>query len=168
MGSLLRNVSGIRWQELRDATGAEAVGIPPLLSRIAYGDEDTARLAIYDLGDAICSLGFVVGEATAPTVPFLLELVGAPHVACKAELLDLLESICRTDQWHSAAGATLNREYGASSLQQQTGWEAAARTAVYAGRPVIEGVASSVRPEDAMPARRLLRGLDDTPPFPKP
>ncbi|WP_405435581.1 hypothetical protein [Streptomyces anulatus] len=90
MGSLLRSVSGVRWGELRDATGAAAGGIPSLLSRIAYGDEDTARIAVDDLGDAICALGFVVGEATAPTVPFLLELAGSAHVACGAELLDLL------------------------------------------------------------------------------
>ncbi|MCX5113522.1 hypothetical protein OOK13_34765 [Streptomyces sp. NBC_00378] len=166
MGSLLRSVSGVRWGELRDATGAVAGDVPTLLSRIAYGDEDTARIAIDDLGDAICALGFVVGEATAPTVPFLLELVGSPHVACKAELLDLLGSICRTDQWHSAAAATQDRKHD-TSYQQQTGWEAAARAAVYAGRPVIEGVASSVRPKEATPTRKLLQVMDDTPPFPK-
>ncbi|WP_328940349.1 hypothetical protein OG259_00645 [Streptomyces sp. NBC_00250] len=166
MGSLLRSVSGIRWGELRDATGAAADGIPPLLSRIAYGDEATARIAIDDLGDAICALGFVVGEATAPTVPFLLELAGSPHVACKAELLDLLGSIYQTDPWHSAAGAAQVRDHDAGR-QRQSGWEAAARTAVYAGRSIIEGVASSVRPEDATPARKLLQVMDGTLPRPK-
>ncbi|MCX5302114.1 MULTISPECIES: hypothetical protein [Streptomyces] len=166
MGSLLRNVSRVRWGELRDGTGAAAGGIPPLLSRIAHGDEDTARIAIDDLGDAICALGFVVGEATAPTVPFLLELVGSPHVACKAELLDLLGSICQTDQWHSAAAATQDRKHEAG-YRQRTGWEAAARAAVYAGRSVIEGVATAVRPEEAAPARKLLQVMDDTLPFPE-
>ncbi|MGW9188288.1 hypothetical protein [Streptomyces rubiginosohelvolus] len=166
VGSLLRSLSGVRWEELRDATGAAASGIPPLLSRTAYGDEDTARIAIDDLGDAICALRFVVGEATAPTVPFLLELAGSPHVACKAELLDLLGSIYRTDQWHSAAAATQDHKHDAS-YRQQTGWETASRTAVCAGRSVIEGVASSVRPEEATPARRLLQVMDDTLPFPE-
>ncbi|MFJ3880753.1 hypothetical protein ACIPW5_25245 [Streptomyces sp. NPDC090077] len=166
VGSLLRSVSGVRWGELRDATGAAAGGIPPLLSRIAYGDEDTARIAIDELGDAVCALGFVVSEATAPTVPFLLELAGSPQVACKAELLGLLGSIIRTDQWHSAAASTQNRKHDAS-YRQQTGWEAAARAAVYAGRSVIEGVASSIRPEEATPARKLLQVMDDTPPFPE-
>ncbi|MEU9715089.1 hypothetical protein [Streptomyces sp. NPDC047976] len=124
-------------------------------------------MAVDDLGDVICALGFVVGEATAPTVPFLLELVGFPHVACKAELLDLLGSICRTDQWHSAAAATQDRKRDAA-WRQQPGWEAAARGAVYAGRWVIESVASSVRPEEAAPARNLLRVMDGTPPFPEP
>ncbi|MFH9742663.1 hypothetical protein ACH4MA_33870 [Streptomyces roseolus] len=166
VGSLLRGVSGVRWTELRDATGATASGVPPLLSRIAYGDEDTARIAIDDLGDAICALGFVVGEATAPTVPFLLELVGSPHVACKAELLDLLGRICRADQWRSAAATALNRKPDAS-YRQRPCWEAAARTAVYAGRAVIEGIASSIRPEEATPARKLLQEMDCISPFPE-
>ncbi|MEW5625635.1 hypothetical protein AB1388_03505 [Streptomyces hydrogenans] len=166
VGSLLRGLSGVRWRELRDATGAAASNVPPLLSRIAYGDEETARIAIDDLGDAICALGFVVGEATAPTVPFLLELVGSPHVACKAELLDLLGSICRTAQWHSAAAAAQDRKHDAS-YRRQPGWEAAARSAVYAGRSVIEGVASSVRPEEATPARKLLQEMDHISPFPE-
>ncbi|GHJ96792.1 hypothetical protein SNE510_63110 [Streptomyces sp. NE5-10] len=166
MGSLLRSLSGVRWGELRDAKGAVAGGIPPLLSRIAYGDGDVARIAIDDLGDVICALGFVVGEATAPTVPFLLELAGSPRVACKTELLGLLGSIYQTGQWHSAASTTRDRKHDAS-YRQQTDWETASRTAVYAGRSVIEGVASSVRPEEATPARKLLQMMDDTPPFPE-
>ncbi|MFF2777151.1 hypothetical protein ACFVU3_19865 [Streptomyces sp. NPDC058052] len=166
MGSPLRSVSAVRWGELRDATGAAAGGVPPLLSRIAYGDEETARAAVDDLGDALCALGFVVGEATAPAVPFLLELVGSPHVACKAELLGLLERICRTEQWHSAAVAAARGSGHDARFRRRTGWEASARAAVHAGRSVIEGVACSVRPEEATPARTLLRAMDDTPPFP--
>ena len=166
MGGLLKGVSGIRWGELRDAQQDPAGSIPPLLSRIAYADEKTARLAIDDLGDLICALGFVVGEATAPTVPFLLELAVAPHTSCKAELLDLLQRIYRTEQWHSAAAAARNGKYATSYLEQP-GWEVAARAAVYAGRPVIEGLASSLRPEEAAPARELLRAMDEVPPFPK-
>lgn len=164
---LLKGVPRIRWGELRGAQQASAGAVPALLSRIAYADEDTARLAVDELGDIICALGFVVGEATAPAVPFLLELACAPHVLCKAELLDLLESICRTEQWHSAAAAASNSKHR-TSYRDQPGWEAAAREAVLAGRPVLEGLASSVRPEDAAPARRLLRVMDEVPPFPQP
>ncbi|MFJ5094222.1 hypothetical protein [Streptomyces sp. NPDC088557] len=42
-----------------------------------------------------------------------------------------------------------------------------ARAAVHAGRPVVEGTASSLRPEEAVPARRPLRVMDGTPPFPR-
>ncbi|MFB7374823.1 hypothetical protein ACFC0D_33850 [Streptomyces sp. NPDC056222] len=137
-----------------------------LSAAAAHGDEGTARIAIDELGDAICALGFVVGEATAPTVPFLLELAGAPHVTCKAELLALLVNIYRTTQWHSAAAAARGGKHDAN-YPLQPGWEAAARTAVDAGRSVIERVADSVRPEEATPARKLLQVMDDTPPFAK-
>ncbi|NEE41559.1 hypothetical protein G3M53_91380, partial [Streptomyces sp. SID7982] len=59
-----------------------------------------------------------------------------------------------------------DRTYEARS-QRQPDWEAAARTAVYAGRSVIEGVASSVRPKEATPARKLLQEMDCILPFPE-
>ncbi|MFD5402154.1 hypothetical protein [Streptomyces griseorubiginosus] len=164
MGSLLKGVSGVRWGTLRDARELPAGDIPPLLSRIAYGGEDTARLAIDELGDRVCALGFVVGEATASTVPFLMELAGAPYVPCKAELLELLESIYRTDNWHSSASAAGGPKR--TSFREQPAWEVAAREAVHAGRLVIEGLASSMRPEEAEPARNLLLTMDEAPPFP--
>ncbi|MER8034097.1 hypothetical protein [Streptomyces hydrogenans] len=166
MGSLLKGVSGVRWGELRDATGGGAGGIPSLLYRIAFGDADTGRDAVDDLGDAVCAMGFVVGEATPLVVPFLLELAMSPQVACKAELLDLLGNIHRAEQWHAAAAAAGSRR-GDARYREQAGWEAAARAAVAAGRSGVEGVAGSVRPEEALPARGLLRVMADTPPFPE-
>lgn len=154
----------MRWKALRDARQAPAGAIPPLLSRIAYGSGDSVNLAMDELGDILCALGLVVGEATAPTVPFLLELVGAPHISGKPELLDLLESIFQAEQWHSAAAACGSRN---TSFQEQPAWEAAARAAVLAGRPVVEGLASSVRPEEAEAARKLLRAMDEAAPFPE-
>lgn len=34
-------------------------------------------------------------------------------------------------------------------------------------RPVDEGAASSLRPEEAIPARKLLQLMDTTPPYPE-
>lgn len=90
--------------------------------------------------------------------------LGAPYVSCKAELLDLLVSIYRTDNWHSSAAAAGSPKR--TSFREQPAWEVAAREAVHAGRLVIEGLASSVRPEEAEPARKLLLARDDAPPFP--
>ncbi|MFE0460320.1 hypothetical protein ACFW1A_13840 [Kitasatospora sp. NPDC058965] len=106
------------------------------------------------------------GEATAPTVPFLVELAGAPYVACKAEVLELLGSICEADQWHSAAAAAGGGEHS-TAYRRQPGWESAARAAVLAGRAVIEGVASSVRPEEATAAAKVLQVMDHVAPFPE-
>ncbi|MGW3076355.1 hypothetical protein [Kitasatospora sp. NPDC001132] len=78
--------------------------------------------------------------------------------------MDLLRSICQTDQWHSSAAAARGGKHDAS-YRHQPSWEAAARTAVHAGRPVIEGVASSIRPEEAAAARRLLQVMDHIQPF---
>ncbi len=166
MGSLLRGVSRVRWDALRGAQQVRAAEIPVLLSRIAYGDEDTARLAVEDLADCVCWSEFLAGEATAPTVPFLLELAGAPHVPCKAELLELLEHICRAEQWHRAA-SSVRDDKRCTAYREQPCWEAASRAAVRAGRPVVAGLASSVRPEEAEPARRLLRAMDEVPSFPE-
>ncbi|MHC5904136.1 hypothetical protein ACVNF4_09565 [Streptomyces sp. S6] len=166
MGGVLKGLSRVHWSELRDAQEAPAAGIPTLLSRIAYADEPTALLAVDELGDAVCTLGFVVGEATAPAVPFLLQLAEAPQVPCKAELLGLLENICRAAQWHAAASA--GRAGGhRTGYQEQPGWEPAARAAVRAGRPAVERLASSLRPEEAEPAHRLLRAMAEVPPFPQ-
>ncbi|KIQ66703.1 hypothetical protein TR51_04220 [Kitasatospora griseola] len=159
MGRTLKGVAGVRRRDLRDATGAPASGIPALLSRIAYGDERTACAAVDELADGVCALGFVVAEATAPAVPFLLELAASPGVVCRPALRDLLENVCRAAQWHSAAAGS------ASDHRRRLGWETAARSAVHAGRPVVEAVASSVRPKEAEPARRLLPAMDGTPPF---
>ena len=69
-------------------------------------------------------------------------------------------------EWHAAAAATRDRKRD-TSCERQIGWAVAAKAAVRAGRPVIEGPASSVRPEEAGPARELLRVMDGTPPFPE-
>ncbi|MFB9514037.1 hypothetical protein [Streptomyces purpureus] len=122
-------------------------------------------MAIDELSECVCALGFVLGDATAPTVPFLIELAGAPGVPCKAELLDLLESIYRTDQWHvaaAAAGGPRRKGY-----KDQPGWEVASRAAVLAGRPVIEGLSDAVQPDVAEAAQALLRAFDEDLKFPE-
>ncbi|WP_242441085.1 hypothetical protein [Streptomyces sp. CB02923] len=154
----------MHWAELRHSQGETAASVPSLLSRIVYGGEDAARQAADDLGECVCGLGFVVGEATAPAVPFLLELAGTPHVPCKTELLELLENIGRADVWHASASTARNTKHS-PSYREQLGWEAASRATVLTGRPVVERLASSVRPEEAEPARKLLRAMDEVPPF---
>ncbi|GCD41130.1 hypothetical protein [Streptomyces paromomycinus] len=80
-------------------------------------------------------------------------------------MLELLENICRAEQWHRAASSV--RDKRCTSLGEQPDWESASRAAVRAGRPVVAGLASSVRPEKAEPAGRLLRATDEVPPFPE-
>lgn len=157
MGSLLRGLPRVPWGQLQGAQ-APAGDIPALLSKLAWADEQAGRLAADELGDRVCAMGFVVAEATAPTVPFLLELAGAPSVRCKAEVLDLLTSIFTARQWSEAAAAA---GPGSSSYREQPGWEVASRKAVLAGRSLVEELADAVQPEVAAAAGRLLRAFEE-------
>lgn len=164
MGALLKNLSRVPWGDLLDARQRPASGIPPLLSRVAYGDGSTALAAVDELGEALCSLGFVVGEATAPAVPFLLDLLGAPHVRHRAAIAQLLEDIHGADQWHASAAAAGGR--GDPVLRERAAWEAASRAAVRAGRPTVEALAGAVPSAETDAARSLLRAMDGVRPFP--
>jgi hypothetical protein len=78
MGVILKDLQRVQWTRLQAAGETSARAVPALLSKAAWSERDTARQAVEELGDLVCELGFVVQEATAPTVPFLVELVGAP------------------------------------------------------------------------------------------
>ncbi|MFC8827594.1 hypothetical protein ACFT9I_19895 [Streptomyces sp. NPDC057137] len=153
MGTLLKGLSRVPWGELRDARGS-AWGVPGLLGRVAWAaDAEVARAALEEIGERVCELGFVVCEATAYTVPFLLDLAGSPdprHLACKADVLELLLAILTAQQWPS-------------HLAEQVGWETASHDAVRAGRSLIEGLAASVHPDVAAAASRVLLAMDQDP-----
>ncbi|MET9148841.1 hypothetical protein [Streptomyces sp. NPDC004042] len=118
----------VPWSDIRDSTGS-AVGIPPLLRSMARGDADTARAALKELRGRICQYGFVVEQATAPTVPFLWELARTPQVTCRPQIIQLLRSIADARQWESVAAVypkLLNHR------ENPVVWERRARQAVRA------------------------------------
>jgi hypothetical protein len=156
MGTILRRLQRVPWAELQVPRGS-AKEIPALLAKAAWGDRESAGLALDDLGDHICELGFVVSEATVPAVPFLLELAGAPQVTCKAEVLALLLNICTAEQW-SAAAAAAGPKY-ARGYAPMVRWETEAHSAVLAGRRLIEGLVDSVDPDVVAAAERLVRAI---------
>ncbi|MFE0524971.1 hypothetical protein [Streptomyces sp. NPDC058954] len=98
-------------------------------------------------------------EATAPSVPFLVELADAPHVLCKADVLELLRKIFIGRQW-SAASQAFSSGTGIH-LAPQVGWEAAAQEAVRAGQHVFEGLTASVDPDVAQAAAKLLESIEE-------
>ncbi|MFJ9721304.1 hypothetical protein ACIRP3_00960 [Streptomyces sp. NPDC101209] len=157
MGVIFKDLQRVQWTRLHAAGGASARAVPALLSKAAWSDRDTARLAVDELGDLVCELGFVVQEATAPTVPFLVELAGAPHVLCKADVLELLRKIFIGRQWSAASHTFSSGTY--IHLAQQLEWETAAQEAVRAGRHVYDGLLSSVDPDVAQAAAKLLRSF---------
>ncbi|GAA0665843.1 hypothetical protein GCM10009535_51990 [Streptomyces thermocarboxydovorans] len=149
----------MQWTRLQAARGSSARTVPALLSTVAWADRETARQAVDELGDLVCELGFVVQEAAAPTVPFLIELAGAPHVTCKADVLDLLRKIYTGRQWSAASKAFSSGHR--TRLARQVAWEEAARNAVLAGQHVYEGLTASVDPDVARAATDLLRAIAD-------
>ncbi|MFF0969154.1 hypothetical protein ACWDQO_19070 [Streptomyces sp. NPDC003703] len=118
----------VPWSDIRDATGS-AAGIPPLLRSMARGDAEAARAALKELRGRICQYGFVVEQATAPTVPFLWELARTPQVTCRPQIIQLLRNIADARQWESVAAVypkLLNHR------ENPVVWERRARQAVRA------------------------------------
>ncbi|MFI5527118.1 hypothetical protein ACIA8O_01050 [Kitasatospora sp. NPDC051853] len=158
MGSVLKGLHTVRWHELQGALGS-AREIPGLLSRAAWGDGPSSRDAIDRLKDHVCELGFVVREATAPTIPFLVELAEAPHVRCKPEIVDLLLSITLSSQWSNTAAALPPNRI--THYEEPLRWERACRTATLNALPALHRLASSSEPDTAQPAARIIRFLTE-------
>ncbi|MFI8529500.1 hypothetical protein ACIGMX_04445 [Streptomyces aquilus] len=131
----LRDVGLVAWSDIEDSTGS-AAAIPYLLAAIASGEEAAAQDALERLRHRICRYGFVVGQATAVTVPFLWDLVRRPQTTCRAQILRLLRNIADARQWETTAAAYPKlRRHG-----HHVEWESAARRAVRGGRGAIPGL----------------------------
>jgi hypothetical protein len=151
----LRNLSRVPWGRMRDSRGS-AAAVPSLLNLLARGEEAVARTALAELRERICQYGFVVEQATAPTVPFLWEIARLPHAACRAGVLDLLRNIAEARQWELTA-----RSYPKLLHQGEdwVGWERQARRAVRADRHLLAPLLTENDPELATAASALARTL---------
>jgi hypothetical protein len=129
----LRDVGLVSWHDIADASGS-AAAIPFLLAAIASGDDAAAQDALDRLRHRICQYCFVVGQATAVTVPFLWDLAQRPETTCRVQILQLLRNIADARQWEITAAAypKLRRHHG-----DYVEWESAARHAVRAQRSVL-------------------------------
>nr|WP_234441582.1 hypothetical protein [Streptomyces sp. WM6386] len=129
----LRDVALVSWGDIEDSSGS-AAAIPYLLAAIASGDKAAAQNALDRLRHRICRHGFVVGQATAVTVPFLWDLAQRPQTSCRVQVLRLLRNIADARQWETTAAAypKLRRRHG-----DHIEWESAARRAVRAQRSII-------------------------------
>ncbi|MFF7446720.1 MULTISPECIES: hypothetical protein [unclassified Streptomyces] len=128
----LRDAGLVPWSDIKDSSGS-AAAIPFLLAA-ASGDEAAARDALGRLRHRICRHGFLVGQATAVTVPFLWDLAQRPQITCRVHILHLLRNIAEARQWETTAAAypKLRRHHG-----DDIAWESDARQAVRAQRSVI-------------------------------
>lgn len=129
----LRDVGRVAWRDIEDSSGS-AAAIPFLLAAIASGDTAAAENALERLRHRICQYGFVVGQATAVTVPFLWDLAQRPKTTCRVQILRLLRDIADARQWEITAAAhpKVRRRHGA-----YVEWESDARRAVRAQRGAL-------------------------------
>ncbi len=150
---MLEGLDRIDWSQLSHAYGP-ATDVPGLLRALASepaeereeseeSDEEPGEHeeALEALGCSIWHQGTVYG-ATAPTVPFLIELVEEPSVPARAELLYLLQLIARGSSYLDVhqdldfyRHAQRTEEHQ-SQLRRELEWVDAARAAVLAGTPV--------------------------------
>src|SRR5262245_23869170 len=85
---MLEGLERVDWARLRHAYGP-AMDVPGLLRALTVVDRDTREQAVQDLFSNIYHQGTVY-EATAPSVPFLIELLGELVVPAKGDLLEIL------------------------------------------------------------------------------
>ncbi|MEV0037091.1 hypothetical protein [Streptomyces sp. NPDC050804] len=90
MGTILKGIRRVRWDELEHAYGS-AADVPGVLSRIAWGDVRTSEAALSELALWIGELA--VFDATVAAVPFLWDLAVSESVTCRAGVIELLRSV---------------------------------------------------------------------------
>lgn len=138
MGTILKDMRHVQWHELRHAQGS-ASQVPGLLSRIAWGDSESAEDALSELRLWIAAMS--VFDATVATVPFLWELAAMETVKDRAGVLGLLRTILAHGHAHHPE------------------WARGAHLAVLAGRQTAERLAVDGDPEVRKAAGQLLAAL---------
>jgi hypothetical protein len=91
---VLDNLNDIEWAALSHACGS-AENVPGAIGKLASEQRDSIAQGLSELYDCICHQACSVYEATAPAIPFLLELLRSPSVNCRARILYLLGNIAR-------------------------------------------------------------------------
>ncbi|MBL1290226.1 hypothetical protein ACFTXO_00280 [Streptomyces sp. NPDC057067] len=135
MGTILKDMRHVPWHELRHAQGS-ASQVPGTLSRIAWGDSESAEDALSDLGRWIGAMAAF--DATVATVPFLWELAAMETVKDRAGVLALLGTILAHGHAHHPE------------------WTRDAHRAVLAGRATAERLAADADPAVSAAAGKLL------------
>ncbi|MFJ4686567.1 hypothetical protein [Streptomyces sp. NPDC088789] len=153
----LSSMGEVPWGTIKDSTGS-AAGVPTLLTRVAWGNPDTAGAALDELRDRVCQYGFVVHQATAVVVPYLWELAQLPHVTCRPQIIRLLAAVAAARQWETTAAAypkLLNHR------ENHVAWERSARQAVRARRGGVRALLGERDPEITRAAVELARALGE-------
>ena len=133
----LEDLDKIDWAQYNHAYGP-ATDVPDLLRALRSSDEEIYGQAVHELFGNIWHQGTVY-EATAYAVPYLIELLAVPAVACKADILFLLEAVARGSSYHDVH-QHLSHHYHErqtedfqATVRKELAWVAAAHEAVEQG-----------------------------------
>jgi hypothetical protein len=161
---MFEKLDQIDWSKLKHAYGP-ASDVPDLLRSLASEDKEDREEAMYELCGNIWHQGTVY-EATAPAVPFLLELLESPTVLGKEEILFLLAHLANGSSYHNVHQnlPLLKNQSSTAEWQEQIpielGWVREATNAVKAGEPLYLGLLSHSEGEVREAAVYLLASLD--------
>lgn len=95
---MLETLDSVPWNELGHAYG-EATDVPDLIRALASPEPEVVKNAMSHLWSSVIHQGTVY-SSTAYVVPFFCELLEAPDVQNKTELLDYLATIARGASYH--------------------------------------------------------------------
>lgn len=148
---MLEGLDAVDWSTLRHAYGT-ADDVPELLREVAFGDDATRHGTITRLCGTIWHQGNVY-EATAPAVPFLIEIIVARDVIAeetRASIGLLLTEIALDDPF-------LDVEFlrSAEQVEQQGQWRRTAREVVSQHLPML----SVLLDEDSSAMHAVAAGI---------
>jgi len=151
---MLEKLDTIDWSSLSHAYG-EASDVPDIIRALTSNDKEIRSDAIFELHGNIWHQGTVY-EATAYAVPFLVELLEAPSVAGKSDILALLNAIARGSSYlevHQSMdlfSAERNSEGFSAKLAQELDFVRRAHDAVVEGTPIFLSLLSNKNVETRM------------------
>lgn len=162
---MLDGLDDIDWAGLGHAYGT-AEDVPGLIRDLRSPSSKQRQDAIYALHGNIWHQGTVYG-ATAPAVPFLIEILGESAVPDRREVAMLLAMIADGGSYREAhrdiaysAEEQASPEFQAG-LEQELGWARAARQAVLDGFETYRDRMVDPEPSVRAAVAFLLGGLDE-------
>ena len=165
LAPMFDGLDSIDWTSLAHAYGS-AHDVPHMIRAMASDDPEARQQAFYEAYSNICHQGTVY-SATAPAVPFLIEVAAAADRPDRDRVLELLFQVAHGHSYPAhrhPGGAGEHVEQPASfddAMSDELRWVQAATQAVAAGRPVYLDLLYDDTPEVRRHAARMLTCCPD-------
>ncbi len=154
---MLETLNSVPWNKLGHAYG-EASDVPDLVRALASPEQEVYEEALSHLWSNVTHQGTVY-SSTAYVVPFFCELLEAPEVQNKTELLNYLATIAHGASYcdvHVREPERRDTPEMQQQIAEELSWVQAASDAVAAGYPTYLHLLQSPDPELRASAARTL------------